>query len=35
MVNLTKKTLTTYGGNYDQYMLTKTELEEEQMKVGG
>jgi hypothetical protein len=33
MVLMSKKSLMTYGGNYDTYMNTKTELDEEQMKV--
>ncbi|CAE7746657.1 ABCF1, partial [Symbiodinium microadriaticum] len=32
MVLMSKKTLVTYGGNYDSYVQTKTELDEEQMK---
>jgi ATP-binding cassette subfamily F protein 2 len=32
MVNLTKKKLVYYSGNYDSFVQTKNELEEEQMK---
>ena len=32
MVLMSKKTLVTYGGNYDSYVQTKKELDEEQMK---
>jgi len=32
IINLTKKRLTTYGGNYDTFVQTKSELDEEQMK---
>jgi hypothetical protein len=33
IIHLTKKRLTTYTGNYDSFVQTKGDLEEEQMKV--